>query len=276
MPKIKGSRQKEAEIQSAYPDNQLTSIIYGLVMVVAIIVAGAALLGGSMGQVGQRWSAGVDGFAKATGLSLKNVELIGLEHVPDVARQVRIAVMIEPGENMFRADPYNIKRRVEATQLVQKVSVHRLWPDTVMIYATSVEPIALWHNDGDTVLVDSLGRPVPHASGSVSAPSLLQAFGTDAINHVPALVAALSEAPNVRPQIDYARRVSSRRWDLILKSGAIVQLPGDEAMPAAITRLARLEAQSALSRRPLTKIDLRLAQAVYLKPSGALEIEEAA
>ncbi len=55
-----------------------------------------------------------------------------------------------------------------------------------------------------------------------------------------------------------------------------MQLPGDEAMPAAITRLARLEAQSALSRRPLTKIDLRLAQAVYLKPSGALEIEEAA
>lgn len=272
MPKISDDGD---DIYAAKRPNQVASIVYGLVMVVAIIVAGAALLGGSMGQIGQRWSSSVDGFARVTGLSLQNVELIGLEHAPDVARQVRLAVMIEPGENMFRADPYDIKRRIEATELVNKVSVYRLWPDTVMIYATAVEPVALWRQDSGFAVVDSLGRIVQHPT-TIDEASLLQVSGEDAAGGLPDLIVALTAYPDIRPQIDHLERVSARRWDMILKSGLKIQLPNDENIHAALARLARLEAKWSLSHRRVAQIDLRLAQAVYIKPSSATDIEEAA
>ena len=160
MPRASG-KNSNSDADIILERTQISSVIFGLVMVVAMIVAGAAMLGGSLSQIGKRWGSAMDGASRSIGLSVDTVEVIGLEHVPAVARQIKAAAMIEPGENMFRADPHTIRRRVEDTRLVAKVRVYRLWPDTVMIYAHAAEPTALW-NDGERwTVVDSLGRLMP-------------------------------------------------------------------------------------------------------------------
>ncbi len=264
MPRAKG-KKSAPEPDMVLERTQISSVIFGLVMVVALIVAGAAMLGGSLSQIGKRWGSAMDGASRSVGLSVETVEVIGLEHVPAVARQIKSAAMIEPGENMFRADPHIIRRRVEDTQLVTKVRVYRLWPDTVMIYAHAAEPTALW-NDGEAwTVVDSLGRVMPRAR-AIDHSDLTKAIGKGGPAAVPALEKAFAIAPELRGQVNYARRVADRRWDLVLKSGAVMKLPTDERLAASLLFFAEIEPVAELAHRPVSIIDLRVAGRAFLTP----------
>ncbi|MEM9937227.1 MAG: cell division protein FtsQ/DivIB [Pseudomonadota bacterium] len=260
MPKV-----KKPDPEEIYYDRgtQISSVIFGIVMVIAVIVAGAALLGGSLSKASQRWSSAFDGVSRNVGLSVQSVELVGLEHIPAVARTVREAAMIEPGENMFRADPHTIRTRVEDTRLVTNVRVYRLWPDTVMIRADAAQPTALWY-DGETwKVVDNFGRVMTRTRASDHA-SLLKSAGTGAAKAAPDLIAALEMTPGVIERVALARRISKRRWDLELTTGTTLRLPGDEHLSAVAESLTRMEAGAALTRRAVQMIDMRVPGRVFL------------
>ena len=264
MPRAK-SKKKTAEPEVYLERTQISSVVFGLVMVVAMIVAGAAMLGGSLSQVGQRWGSAMDGVSRSVGLSVDTVEVIGLEHVPAVARQIKASAMVEPGENMFRADPHVIRRRVEDTRLVANVRVYRLWPDTVMIYADAAEPTALW-NDGEAwTVVDSMGRLMPTVRPQDHL-DLVKLIGVGGPEAVPALEKAFAVMPDLRQEIDHARRIAGRRWDLVLRSGALVKLPNDENIAPSLVSFARMDEAGELTRRPVAEIDLRVTGRVFLTP----------
>lgn len=267
MARAKGKKKKVQPAEVYLEPTQISSVIFGLVMVVALIVAGAAMLGGSLSQVGKRWGSAMDGASRSVGLSVDKVEVIGLEHIPAVARQVKTAAMVEPGENMFRADPHLIQRRVEDLQLVTNVRVYRLWPDTVMIYADAAEAAALW-NDGERwSVVDSMGRIMPKARPQDHL-DLVKSIGAGGAEAVPILDKVVAALPDLRPEIDHARRVAGRRWDLVLHSGAIVKLPNDDRIMAGVQTFARLDRTGNLKRRPLAAIDLRVEGRVFLTPNN--------
>ncbi|MDJ0920129.1 MAG: cell division protein FtsQ/DivIB [Henriciella sp.] len=273
MPKV-----KKPEPEEVYYDRgtQISSVIFGIVMVIAMIVAGAALLGGSLSKASQRWSNAFDGMSRSVGLSVESVELVGLEHIPAVARSVREAAMIEPGENMFRADPHTIRARVEDTRLVTNVRVYRLWPDTVMIRADAAQPTALWFDGEGWKVVDNFGRVMTRTRASDHA-HLLKSAGPGAAAAAPDLVAALAKAPSVGQRVALARRVSERRWDLELTTGATLRLPGDEDLSVVAESLARMEASADLTRRAVRTIDMRVPGRVFLTlwPASS-RVEEAA
>ena len=94
---------------------RVSSVVFGFVMLVAIVVATAAWMGGSMSQIENRFASFMDDTARTVGIAVNDVSIIGLEQDPALAQDIRAAAMIEPGENMFRADPHVIRRRVEGT-----------------------------------------------------------------------------------------------------------------------------------------------------------------
>lgn len=274
MPKVKAS--KSAPEPEVYGDaSQVSSVIFGLVMVVAMIVAGAALLGGSLSKAGQRWGGAMDSTARSVGLSVTTVEVVGLEHVPATARSVRTAAMIERGENMFRADPHRIRKRIEETGLVKSVNVYRMWPDTVIIRADAAEATALWYDGEKWAVIDSLGRQMQRQKASDHL-ALVRTSGIGAPEAVPVLEAALSGQGALLSEIEIARRVASRRWDLKLKSGMIVRLPGDENIEAAIPRLVAAHREGKLLSRSLAAIDLRVEGQMVLTPLAGRQSEGAA
>lgn len=276
MPKVNsknskggGKRGKAAPADTQYYGDgaQISSVIFGLVMVFAIIVAGAALLGGSLSQVGKRWGSAMDGVSRTIGLSVDSVEVVGLEHIPTVSRAVQSAAMIAPGENMFRADPHLIQGRVEDTNMVTNVRVYRLWPDTVIIYADAAQPSALWFDGEDWAVVDSLGRQMVGQRPSDHV-DLLKSVGTGAPEAVPGLLQALKQMPDLAEKVHVAQRVASRRWDLQLKSGALIRLPADESLAVGVASLARFEADGDLLRRSIEAIDLRVPGRIFLRAGG--------
>ncbi|MEM6535414.1 MAG: cell division protein FtsQ/DivIB [Pseudomonadota bacterium] len=274
MPKVK-ARQPEAE-KYIYGDNtQVSSVIFGLVMVVAIIVAGAALLGGSLSQAGKRWGSAMDGVARSVGMSVQSVEVIGLEHAPPLARQVVDAAMILPGENMFRADPHLIRQRVKSTKLVTNVRVYRLWPDTVIIRADAARPSALWHDGERWAVIDSLGQTMPKqvAGDHVALPRMA---GAGAPTAMIMLHQTLAGEDALLAKVHLARRVANRRWDLELTNGTLVRLPEDRSLADGVASLTRVEAKAGLTQRGLRAIDLRVPGRVILTPHAPQSAEQGA
>lgn len=250
-----------------------SSVIFGLMMVMALIVASAAWMGGSLSKMEMRIANTVDGIARSVGLSVENVSVVGVEG--ELAEEVRFAAMVEPGENMFRANPHLIKRRVEGTRSVVNVSVYRLWPDQIQIYAYPAEPIALW-SDGETwAVVDSLGRKMTGLDPQryVHLPKLAGAGGASA---APELAAQLAAMPDLRARVQIASRIEDRRWDLTFDSGVDVSLPLDEDMGPALSRLANLQVRTRLLDRPVVSVDLRVPGRLFIQPEVTTETSGAA
>lgn len=265
MPKVKGGKSAPEPEVYGEANQQVSSVIFGLVMVVAMIVAGAALFGGSLSQAGKRWGGAMDATARSVGLSVDVVEVVGLEHVPATARSVRTAAMIERGENMFRADPHRIRKRIEETGLVKSVNVYRMWPDTVIIRADAAEASALWYDGEQWAVIDSLGRRMVRQKASDHL-ALVRTAGIGAPEAVPALDRALLGQGALISEIEVARRIASRRWDFKMKSGITVRLPGDERLEAAVARLVAGQARGKLLSRGLAVIDLRVDDQMVLTP----------
>lgn len=282
MPKIERNqtvpnhrRQPATIIDEATGEEvRVSSVIFGIVMLIAILVATAAWMGGSMSQIGSRFGGFMDDTARVAGVDVRSVTVIGLELNPALADEVRAAAMIEPGENMFRADPYLIQRRVEATKKVLNVRVHRLWPGQVVILADAAEPVALWHDGRDWKVVDGLGRLLPDAKAEDHG-NLLRLAGMGAPAAAPQLTRALAANPDINDRVAVATRVGERRWDMRFVSGVTVRLPEDEALDGALDRLAKLQVRTALTQRPLDMIDLRSRGRVYLRASEQAKLDAA-
>lgn len=251
---------------------RVSSVVFGIVMLIAILVATAAWMGGSMSQIGSRFGGFMDDTSRLVGIDVKDVNVIGLQDNPALADEVRAAAMIEPGENMFRADPHLIQRRVESTNKVLNVRVHRLWPGQVVIFAEAADPVALWHDGRQWQVVDGLGRLLPGAHAE-DHPGLLRLAGLGAPEAAPQLAAALASAPDINGRVAVATRIGARRWDMRFINGVTVRLPEDQGLEPAIERLAKLQVRTALTQRPLELIDLRSRGRVYLRPARVATAE---
>lgn len=266
-PPVPARRQPATIVDEATGEEvRVSSVIFGVIMLIAILVATAAWMGGSLSQIGTRFGGFMDDTARMAGLHVRDVAVVGIEPTSALAGEVRAAAMIEPGENMFRADPYIIRHRVEATSKVLNVRVHRLWPGQVVILAEAAEPVALWHDGTDWKVVDGLGRLLPDASADEHG-RLLRLAGRGAPIAAPELVKALAGVPDIEDRVAVATRVGDRRWDMRFVNGVTVRLPEDHEMEPALDRLARLQVRTALTQRPLDLIDLRSPGRIYLRPS---------
>ena len=249
-----------------YEEVRISSVLFGLAMLIALTVAAAAWMGGSLSQIESRFANAVDGAARSVGLGVVDVQVYGLEHDPQLEGLVRGAAMIEPGENMFRANPFIIRGRIEQTGRVLNVRVHRLWPGQIIILADKADATAMMMEDGAGVLFDALGRQVAPAPEQSYA-DLLVLEGQGAPVALPGLLGALVEAPSLARQVETARRVAGQRWTLVLRSGLEVKLPSDADLETAIKRFEALERRTTLSGRNIAAIDLRAPGSVFITPN---------
>ena len=261
----RGRKQPPPPPEPEYERVDTSSVVFGLVMVLAVIVAGAALIGGSLAKVGDRVDTALDGAARTAGFAVSDVQVVGLETDPALASMVERMSEIEPGENMFRADPHTIRRRVVSTGQVTNAKVYRLWPDQILIHASPAEAVALWHNGESWKVIDSLGQTMTGLDAKQHS-SLLRISGAEAPDGMKALLSALSRNEAIIDEMSYAQRVSKRRWDLKLRSGMTIQLPADAKIDRAAARLAALNTSDDLTSSALARIDLRIPGRAYLIP----------
>lgn len=197
------------------------------------------------------------------GLRVRSIVVEGRQKTPETA--LRTAIGVGPGDAILNLSLPRAKTRIEAIQWVQRATVERRLPSTLVVRLIERRPFAVWQHDGRFVLIDRDGNTVADSDVSTFAGQVPLVVGPGAPHAAAALLDVLSTQPALMARVAAAVRVGERRWNLRMASGVTVLLP-ESAAPQALARLLDLQATHALLDRPLQSIDLRLPDRLVLRP----------
>lgn len=228
------------------------AILFG----VAIVRSGPPrLIAELLGDLRARALANTAGF----GLSVDQIIVEGRQQTRP--EEITAALGVRRGDPILGFDVAAARTALEALPWVATASVERRLPETVQVRLTERTPLALWQHQGRLAVIDRTGRAIDGAELTRYA-QLRIVVGADAPQQAAALFDMLATEPTLAPRVSHAIRVSGRRWNLRIDTGAgqppvEVQLPEINAL-AAWSRLAAAERTTGLIQRNVTVIDLRL------------------
>lgn len=238
-----------------------------LLLLVVLLGAGASLVrslrpSNTVATLGERIGVG-------SSMVVQDIRIQGLDKTPEPL--LRAALGISRGDRLLGFSLEAARTRIESLAWVQRATVERRLPGTVVVTIEERRPFAVWQNGGKFQLIDRAGQVVERqdpAKDAAAFASLPLVVGTGAPDYAAALLDDLAAQPALRARVSAAIRVGERRWTLHLKNGADVLLPeGAEAL--AMARLVELQTSQALLDRPLQTVDMRLPDRLVVRPADA-------
>ena len=200
------------------------------------------------------------------GFTVQAIVIEGRDKTPEP--MLRAALGVRRGDKLLGISLEGARARIEALSWVQRATVERRLPGTIVVTLQERRPFAVWQSNGKFVLIDRAGNAVvdqdPEQDAAVFA-SLPLVVGAGAPQAAAGLIDQLAAQPELRSRVVAAIRIGERRWNLRLGNGADVLLP-EGAAGAAIAKLAELQASQQLLDRPLQLLDLRLADRLVVRP----------
>lgn len=233
---------------------------FGLWVGVPVLLAGglcgAVLLSRSpLGQAALQYTADrmLDGTARL-GLVVGDIKVEGRETTD--RETILTALGAAPGTPILAMSPRRAKEQLETLPWIRSAVVERRLPDTLYVRLVERKPLALWQHGGKLELIDREGTviPVAHLDRFAKLPMVV---GESAARHAADLLDMLATEPDLASRVSAAIRVGDRRWNLRIDNAIDVLLPGDAAA-SAWTQLARLERSSAILKRDVQVVDVRL------------------
>jgi cell division protein FtsQ len=230
---------------------------FGIVMV-GILLVHSAQPGGTVARLR-------DGIASAANMRVQDIVVEGRNNTPEPL--VDAALGVHRGDSMLGFSIGSARQRLETLSWVEHATVERRLPGTLVVNLVERRPYAIWQHEGKFVLIDRDGQVV--ANEDVAAfGDLPLVVGPGAPQAATALLEALAAQPQLKARVVAAVRVGERRWNLRMKNGTDVLLP-EGAEPQALAKLAELQSADALLDRPLTVVDMRLADRLVVRPQQA-------
>jgi len=199
------------------------------------------------------------------GLTVRSIVIDGRENTPQPV--LRRALGIVVGQPILGFSVAEARARLLSLGWVEDAVVERRLPDTLLVSLIERAPFAVWQDHGRFRLIDRNGeimgeQDVGRAAEELSLPLVV---GPGAPEATTELFDEMKPYPDIRKRLVGAVRVGQERWNLVLKSGATVMLPGED-QDAALDRLAVLQGRMELLDRPVQIIDLRLSDRVVVRP----------
>jgi cell division protein FtsQ len=207
-----------------------------------------------------------DKMIQSTGLLGLTVADITVEGRETTDRETILAALgAGPGTPILAVNPTRAKEQLEALPWVRTAVIERRLPHTLYVRLVERKPLALWQHGGKLDLVDREGGVIPVARLDQFA-KLPMVVGEGAAGHAAELLEMLASETDLAARVTAAVRVGDRRWNLRIDNAIDVLLPADEAA-SAWSQLARLERSSAILKRDVQTIDLRLPDRLVLRIS---------
>jgi cell division protein FtsQ len=207
-----------------------------------------------------------DRLMQGTGLLGLTVSEITVEGRETTDRETILAALAAgPGTPILAVSPTHVKEQLEALPWVRAAVIERRLPGTLYVRLVERKPLALWQHGGKLELLDREGSVIPVVRLDRFA-KLPLVVGEGAASHAAELIEMLGSNPDLAARVTAAVRVGDRRWNLRIDNAIDVLLPADE-MATAWSQLARLERSSAILKREVLTIDLRLPDRLVLRVS---------
>ena len=160
--------------------------------------------------------------AAALGMNLQNVRLVGVS--PQAADDVKKALPFRRGDPLAFADLGAIQKAVENVGWVRSATVRRQFPGSLIVTVVERPRLAVWQYHGQDTIIDDQGQVIPEARAD-RFPDLPLVVGEGA-NETANDVLELMRSRAQLLQKTYAlQRVDTRRWNILLKNGAVIKLP---------------------------------------------------
>ena len=245
-----GAPGKSAVIGSIHMPNELTA--WFAVLVIAGLLAVVLLTGHRAQAVGQVFTNFADNRIASLGLKLQNVRLVGVSDIasPDIKK----AMKFERGQPLALMDLAKVQADIEAVGWVKEASVRRQFPGLLIVSVVERPRLAVWQYQGKNSVIDDQGHVIPEAAAS-KFPELPYIVGEGANEVAPDIIELMQARPALMQKTYALQRVDTRRWNILLKNGAVIKLPAlnqDQAM----IKLDSLIAQQRVLDQGLAEIDL--------------------
>ncbi len=182
--------------------------------------------------------------------------------------ELRAALQIKKGDNLLAADPWAIKKRLEALPWIRSATVDRRYPNSMHVTLIERTPIARFRGASGTVLVDEAGALI-NVAPEKEHENLILIAGDGAPKAAAALLKLLEGEPDLSRRIVSATRFGDRRWDLAFEGGAVLRLP-DGYAKAALAKFGEFERQLSLLARGAVTYDMRLPDRMVIRSSRAV------
>ena len=229
-----------------------------LTLTVATATLGLALVlllttGGRGRAIADTMARGADVSLGRAGFAVKQMHVEGASKFSeaDILKSAHVA----PGQPILGLDLDRIHDQVEKVGWVKTVRVFRMLPDTLVIAVTERPRLAVWQHNGQLGLIDAEGQTIPEADPNQFA-DLPLVVGEGANTAASGVITLMQARPRLLALTDALVRVDSRRWDVRLKDGSLIQLPA-EGEDAALIRLDQLDRDQGVLRLGFSRIDLR-------------------
>jgi cell division protein FtsQ len=235
----------------------------GIPVLLAGGVYGAFQLSRSpIGQSALQYAAdrALDGTARL-GLVITDIKVEGRETTD--RDTILAALGAGPGTPILAISPSRAKEQLESLPWVRSAVVERRLPDTLYLRLVERKPLALWQHGGKVELIDHEGAVIPVARLDRFG-KLPLVVGERAASHAAEVQDMLATEPDLASRVTAAVRVGDRRWNLRIDNTIDVLLPA-AAPAAAWAELARLERSSAILKRDVQTVDLRLPDRLVLR-----------
>lgn len=235
----------------------------GVVLLAAVGVTLAT--GGRAGALANLALNGVERQLGHAGFRVAHVQLQGVS--PFAAADVLKAAAVPVGAPILATSLDDVRERVERVGWVRSARVIRLLPDTLVIAASERARLAVWQLNGRTYVIDGEGHVIPEADAGIF-PDLPLVVGEGAADVAAPVLALVRQRPRLLERTEALVRVDSRRWDIRLKDGGLIQLPAANE-DGALLQLDQLDQQSRLLELGFARIDLRDPEMITVRPRGS-------
>ncbi len=220
---------------------------------VALAFLVALLVSGMVGRTIRQTKATTDTVLADAGFGISQVHLSGNNRVPP--ETLLAALGYNLGESIFTVDLRAARERLMALDWVADADVQRRYPDSLNVHIVEKLPFALWKSSDGVVVVERSGKTITHKDVEHFA-QLPHLTGDSAPLQAADIVDAVAVHRAVAARVKIYQFVSSRRWNLVLDDGVVVQLP-DAGWQKQLDTLEHLIVDNSILERNLTEIDLR-------------------
>jgi cell division protein FtsQ len=199
-----------------------------------------------------------------SGLRVTDVVIEGRANTPEAL--LWSAIGVKKGDPILGFSLEETRTNIERIPWVERATVERRLPGTVVVNLQERRPFAIWQNQGKYVLVDRTGQVVANQDVA-QFHHLPLIVGSGAPGAAAELLDALRNRPSLAEKVSASVRVGERRWNLRMVNGTDVMLPeGHEVV--SLDRLIQLQQEHAVLDRPLVAIDLRLPDRLVFRPKA--------
>lgn len=238
--------------------------------IVAFAFVAAFFASGKAARLVHGASDTADTLVADAGFGISEVHLAGNQRTPP--ETILAALGFKPGESIFGADLQSARARLMQLDWVADAEVQRRYPDAISVRLVEKLPFALWDSGQGVYVVERSGKLITNKDLDQFA-RLPRLTGDAAPEDAADLVDAVAAHRAITARVKMYRRVSQRRWDLILDGGVVVQLP-EAGWQKELDTLERMIVENGILERSVVEIDMRSPGHLFFLLKGQQQKEE--